>query len=40
VGARPQFMQVPILQKKLIDAGHQHILLHTGEHFDFQMNIE
>ncbi len=38
VGARPQFMQVPIFQKKLLDAGHEHILLHTGQHFDFQMN--
>jgi UDP-GlcNAc3NAcA epimerase len=38
VGARPQFMQVPIFQKKLLEAGHEHILLHTGQHFDFQMN--
>ena len=38
VGARPQFMQVPVLQNLLIDAGHEHTLLHTGQHFDENMS--
>jgi UDP-N-acetylglucosamine 2-epimerase len=38
VGARPQFMQVPILRKALIDCGHSHFLLHTGQHYDEKMS--
>jgi len=38
VGARPQFMQVPVLRKALLERGHEHILLHTGQHYDENMS--
>lgn len=38
VGARPQFMQVPLLQKQLEKLGHAHFLLHTGQHYDYEMS--
>lgn len=34
VGARPQYMQVPILKQKLVEQGVKHILIHTGQHYD------
>jgi UDP-N-acetylglucosamine 2-epimerase len=34
VGARPQYMQVPILRQRLIEQGVKHILIHTGQHYD------
>lgn len=34
VGARPQYMQVPILRQKLIEQGVKHVLIHTGQHYD------
>ena len=38
VGARPQFMQVPVLRDRLIQRGHSHVLVHTGQHYDDIMN--
>lgn len=38
VGARPQFMQVPVLRAALLERGHQHVLLHTGQHYDEGMS--
>ncbi|MDR0225285.1 MAG: UDP-N-acetylglucosamine 2-epimerase (non-hydrolyzing) [Burkholderiaceae bacterium] len=38
VGARPQFMQVPAVRDVLIERGHEHILLHTGQHYDDSMS--
>ena len=38
VGARPQFMQVPPLRNALIAAGHTHLLIHTGQHYDYAMS--
>jgi UDP-N-acetylglucosamine 2-epimerase len=38
VGARPQFMQVPVMRDALIAAGHEHRLIHTGQHYDAAMN--
>lgn len=34
VGARPQYMQVPLLKQRLIDSGVSHTLVHTGQHYD------
>ena len=38
VGARPQFMQVPVLKNLLLENGHEHLLVHTGQHFDQNMS--
>ena len=38
VGARPQFMQVPVLREQLLERGHVHTLIHTGQHFDDDMS--
>lgn len=38
VGARPQFMQVPPLMEKILEAGHRHILVHTGQHYDANLS--
>lgn len=38
VGARPQFMQVPPLMGKILEAGHQHVLVHTGQHYDADLS--
>lgn len=31
-------MQIPILKKELDSRGHNHIILHTGQHFDMEMS--
>ena len=38
VGARPQFMQVPAVRDVLLQRGHEHVLLHTGQHYDDSMS--
>lgn len=38
VGVRPQFMKAAPLAAALEAAGHEHILLHTGQHFDEMMS--
>lgn len=38
VGARPQFMQVPVVREALLARGHEHLLLHTGQHYDQDMS--
>jgi UDP-N-acetylglucosamine 2-epimerase len=38
VGARPQFMQVPVVRDALFAAGHTHSLIHTGQHYDAAMS--
>jgi len=38
VGARPQFMQVPSLRSALLEHGHKHILVHTGQHYDYALS--
>ncbi len=38
VGARPQFMQVPSIMRLLEEAGHEHILVHTGQHYDHALS--
>lgn len=38
VGARPQFMQVPCLRNAMLDMGWTHILVHTGQHYDYELS--
>jgi UDP-N-acetylglucosamine 2-epimerase len=38
VGARPQFMQLPALMAALKEAGHEQVLVHTGQHYDHNMS--
>jgi UDP-GlcNAc3NAcA epimerase len=38
IGARPQFIKVMPVNRALGEAGHQSILVHTGQHYDYQMS--
>jgi UDP-GlcNAc3NAcA epimerase len=38
IGARPQFIKVMPVNRALVEAGHDSILVHTGQHYDFQMS--
>ncbi|MGK7344295.1 MAG: non-hydrolyzing UDP-N-acetylglucosamine 2-epimerase [Candidatus Nitrospinota bacterium M3_3B_026] len=38
VGARPQFMQAAPLRRELEARGHREILIHTGQHYDYEMS--
>jgi UDP-N-acetylglucosamine 2-epimerase len=38
IGARPQFIKVAPVDAALRTAGHEHFLLHTGQHYDYGMS--
>src|ERR1700740_2927465 len=38
VGARPQFIKAAVVSKALALAGVSDVLIHTGQHYDFEMS--
>ena len=38
VGARPQFVKAAVVSKALASAGVSDVLVHTGQHYDFEMS--
>jgi len=38
VGARPQFIKEAVVGEKLRKAGFEHVLIHTGQHYDYNMS--
>ncbi len=38
VGARPQFVKLEPIHEALVAAGHDHLVVHTGQHYDHSMS--
>lgn len=38
VGARPQFVKLAPVHRALVTGGHEHVIIHTGQHYDRDMS--